>query len=695
MNELSQEIASPSSPVAQARALLKHSQTARGEQLGEIVAALGLQADMVAAAMLLPAHADGTLSAVDIASACGETVVDLVVGANALPRPGEEPDLDGVHPDPGVQAENIRKMLLALVEDIRTIVMRLADELLRLRELKTASVDEQQRAARRVLEIYAPLANRLGIWQLKWELEDLAFRYAHPETYREIAQALNEKRREREAYIAAVIEELRALLEGNGIVAQVKGRPKHIYSIWKKMQRKDVDLDELYDLRAVRVLVESVKDCYAALGLVHGRWRHVPREFDDYIATPKGNSYQSLHTAVIGPENLPVEIQIRTHDMHNHAELGVAAHWRYKEGGGRDIALEEKVAWLRQLLESDGEGFIERFQDEVFDRRIYVLTPRGAVIDLPENATPVDFAYHVHTEIGHRCRGAKINGRIVPLTQVLKTGDRVEIITAKHGEPSRDWLSPQAGYTRSSRARDKIRYWFRQQSHEENLARGRQLLERELARLEINDIKANDVAAQLKLKDADALHIALGSGDLSVAQAGNAALRIAGLRSSAALPLRKPTRRQRNTGLSIAGVDDVMTHFARCCQPVPPDRIRGYITRGRGVSVHRHDCAHLQHLESREPNRVVAVDWSGNARELHPLDIRVDAQDRQGLLRDIAGVMADQKVSILAMNAKHLTDTGVVIDLTVEVRDLEQLARLLGRIGALPGVHEARRRSAA
>lgn len=668
----------------------------RGEALRTIIADLGLQPEIEVAALLLPAHVAGNLDMSDIAAHCGKPVVALVNGVALLPRPGEEPDLDDVHPDPLAKAENIRKMLLAMVQDIRTIVIRLADELQRLRELKTAPASEQQKAARLVLEIHAPLANRLGIWQLKWELEDLAFRYAEPATYKQIAKALNEKRRERERYIRDVIAELQQLLADNGINGQVKGRPKHIYSIWKKLQRKDIDLDELYDLRAVRVLVDSVKDCYATLGLVHGRWRHIPKEFDDYIATPKGNNYQSLHTAVFGPEDQPVEIQVRTFEMDRHAELGVAAHWRYKEGGGRDVALEEKVAWLRQLLESEGGDFIDRFQDEIFEERIYVLTPRGAVIDLPSHATPIDFAYHVHTEIGHRCRGAKVNGRIVPLTHQLKTGDRVEIITAKQGEPSRDWLSMQAGYVRSSRARDKIRYWFRQQSHEDNLVRGRQLLERELARLGKSELTATDVARNMKLPDAETLQIALGAGDVSLVQITNALQRLQGLETTPSIPLaRKRTASRKSSGLSVSGVDDLMVHFARCCQPVPPDAIHGYVTRGRGVSVHRANCPHLQYLQGREPERVFVVDWSKEAAEKHPVDIRVDAQDRQGLLRDIAGLMADQKVNILALNANHSSEADVVVDLTLEICDLGQLTRLLARLHALRGVYEARRRMGA
>lgn len=685
-------------PLAAASALAARAAPAdasRGAALAKIIAELDLQADIAAAAQLLPPFSSGAIVAADIEKACGREVALLTAGAATLPRPGEGPDLDGAHPDPDAQAENIRKMLLAMVQDIRTIVIRLADELLRLRDLKTAPADEQRLAARLVLEIYAPLANRLGIWQLKWELEDLAFRYAEPETYKQLAKALNEKRRERESYIDSVIAALRELLNENGIRAKVKGRPKHIYSIWKKMQRKDVDLEELYDLRAVRVLVDSVKDCYAALGLVHGRWRHIPKEFDDYIATPKGNNYQSLHTAVFGPEDRPVEIQIRTVDMHQHAELGVAAHWRYKEGGGRDIALEEKVAWLRQLLESDSGDLVDRFNDEVFQDRIYVLTPRGAVIDLPNGATPVDFAYHLHTEIGHRCRGAKVNGRIVPLTQNIKTGDRVEIITAKQGEPSRDWLNPQSGYVRSSRARDRIRYWFRQQSHDENMARGKAFLERELARLGMQETRDEDLVRHFKLQSAEALWVAIGAGDISNIQVTNALQRLKGPHETPLpLAIRKPQRGRKQDNMAVSGVNDVLSVRAQCCQPVPPDAIRGYITRGRGISVHRADCPHLLHLESKEPNRIIDVNWGMDERTAHPVDVRVEAHDRHGLLRDIAGLMADEKVNILAMHAKPTAEANVVaVDLTLEIRDLGQLSRLLNRLNSLSGIYEARRRT--
>jgi GTP pyrophosphokinase len=672
-----------------------------GEALAGLLADLELQVEIRQAGALLPALQAG---AIDIGQLTEKqpalaAIRDLIAGATTLPRPGDPLLLEGAHPDQAAQVENIRKMLLAMVADIRTIIIRLAQELLYLRSLKTAPQARQREAAQLTLQVYAPLANRLGIWQLKWEMEDLAFRYAEPETYRHIASALAEKRTEREQFIAKVLTKLQQLLEENGITAQVKGRPKHIYSIWKKMQRKEQELDELYDLRAVRVLVDSVRDCYTVLGIVHGEWRHIPKEFDDYIATPKGNNYQSLHTAVIGPDDKAVEIQIRTWDMHNHAEFGVAAHWRYKEGASRDVGLEEKIAWLRQLLEAEGDDdFIDRFQDEVFQDRIYALTPRGGVIDLPAGATPVDFAYHVHTEVGHRCRGAKVNGRIVPLTHQLATGDRVEILTSKTGEPSRDWLSPHAGYVRSSRARDKIRYWFRQQSHETNLVRGREILERELERYDARDITAKHLAKQLKLPDGDAVCLALGAGDLSPHQVANTIQRMTG--SVDVFPEtfnrmgNRSNRRGRNKGVNIEGVDDLLTHLARCCQPLPPDPISGFITRGRGISIHRRDCPHLLRLENREPDRVIAVDWGDEAPARHNVDIRIDAQDRHGLLKDITSLMSEEKTSIMAINTQRDDQRATVrIDLTVDITGMDQLGRILNRLAALPNVFKAHRRT--
>ncbi|MDX1453950.1 MAG: bifunctional (p)ppGpp synthetase/guanosine-3',5'-bis(diphosphate) 3'-pyrophosphohydrolase [Gammaproteobacteria bacterium] len=665
---------------------------ARGRDLRRHVAELGLQADIEAAALLLPAIEAGALDDAALEQALSPDLAQLALGAARLPRPGDDLTLDADHPVPRAQAENIRQMLLSIVSDIRMLILRLGQVLLELEDLKGSDRLSQAQAARHVLEVYAPLANRLGIWQLKWKLEDIAFRYSDPDTYKQIATSLQEKRSERERYISGVITELQELLDDSGIKASIKGRPKHIFSIWKKLQRKDVDLDELFDLRAVRILVESVRDCYTVLGIVHGQWRHIPKEFDDYIATPKGNNYQSLHTAVIGPERRTLEIQIRTWDMHNHAELGVAAHWRYKEGGGRDVGLEEKVSWLRQLLDAENdENFLDRFQDEVFNDRIYVLSPKGAIIDLPVGSTPIDFAYHVHTEVGHRCRGAKVNGAIVPLTEKLHTGDRVEIITAKQGDPSRDWLNAQYGYVVSSRARDKIRYWFRQQSHETNLARGRAILEREIARLGVEGIDIETLARHFKLRDADAICLAVGAGDVSAHQVDNALQRLAGLDEPEIRPRQATARRTRQKFL-VSGVDDLASHPARCCQPVPPDAIRGFITRGRGVSIHRADCPHLMHLENQEPNRVIPVSWGEDEGQRHAVNVRIEAHDRRGLLRDVTALMSDQKLNILSLNTRRLEEEDVVeLSLTLEVSDLDELGRALHRLASMPGVFDARR----
>ena len=547
----------------------------------------------------------------------------------------------------GVQAEVLRKMLLAIVTDPRLIILKLADQLLRLRQAKRSAPEEQRQIALEAREVYAPLANRLGVWQLKWELEDLAFRYLDPDDYRHIAAALKSRRTDRERVIEEVKAELQAELAKVGVRAEVAGRPKHIYSIWRKMQRKQLGFDQVLDVRAVRVLVDSVSDCYAALGVVHGRWTYIPGEFDDYVATPKDNHYRSLHTAVIGPGGEPLEVQIRTHEMHRHAELEVAAHWKYKEGGARDDAYENKIRWVRQLLEppesGESEGdFIDRVRAEIFEDRIYVLSPKGEVIDLPRDATPLDFAYHVHTNLGHRCRGAKVNGRMVPLTHKLRNGELVEIITAKLPQPSRDWLSPHHGYLASSRSRAKVRAWFRKQDEEQTPAP--------------TPAAPQPVAAP------------------------------------------SPTVVRARTGSSTSGsivveeVGNLLSHLARCCRPVPPESIVGYITLGRGVSIHRADCLSFQRMRVRQPQRVISVTWGDRRDQLFDVDIAVHAIDRRGLVRDISAVLADEKISIQQMSTTtNARENTADVALRVGVHGLDELTRVLGRISGLPNVVRARR----
>ncbi|MBK9654770.1 MAG: bifunctional (p)ppGpp synthetase/guanosine-3',5'-bis(diphosphate) 3'-pyrophosphohydrolase [Rhodanobacteraceae bacterium] len=598
--------------------------------------------------------------------------------------------------------EGLRRLLLVLIRDLRVVFILLARQLVRLRGAQRAEPAERQRLAQLTADIHAPLANRLGIWQVKWELEDLVFRYLQPDTYKRIAKLLDERREDRERYISAVKSELRKALASAGIAADVAGRPKHIYSIWKKMQRKDVDFSELYDVRAVRVLVPDVASCYAALGAVHALWTPISREFDDYIAKPKGNDYRSLHTAVIGPEGKAVEVQIRTHQMHEHAELGVAAHWRYKEGAGAGSDFERKIQWMRQLLDGrdeaqDDAALLAGFSTELLEDRVYLLTPRGAVIDVPKGATVLDFAYTVHTEVGHRCRGAKVNGRIVPLTFTPRTGDRVEILTAKEGQPKRDWLLPQHGYLASSRARHKVRTWFHKLDHEQNVRDGRDILERELKRLALTPGRIEPLLAKFHLASVDDLYLAVALGDLSPAQIARVVHEAEAPKPDAALILTQRLGaqigpRKDKDAIIIEGVGNLLVTMAGCCNPVPGDAIVGFITKGRGVSVHRADCKSLLNLSGRTPERVIDVQWGGRRDDRYPVRIRVSAFNRTGLIRDVGAVLAAEQINIGAMDSKDDPGTGfATLHLTLKVADFGQLANVLGKLRALSNVTEAMR----
>ena len=602
-------------------------------------------------------------------------------------------------------AEGLRRLLLALVRDLRAVLVLLAVQLVRLRDAATLPADERQALAELTVDIHAPLANRLGIWQLKWELEDLAFRWLHPETYQRIARLLDEKRGDRERFIEDAKQRLRAALAEAGIDADVAGRPKHIYSIWKKMQRKDVPFSELYDIRAVRVLVGDIPDCYAALGLVHQLWPSIPSEFDDYIAHPKGNDYRSLHTAVVGPGGRTLEVQVRTREMHEHAELGVAAHWRYKEGGGGDAAFERKVAWMRQLLEArdgDDAALLDGFSTALVEDRVYALTPRGEVIDLPRGATVLDFAYAVHTEVGHRCRGAKVNGRIVPLDHRPATGDRVEILTAKTAEPRRDWLLASHGFLATGRARDKVRAWFHRIDRARNLQAGRELLDRELRRVALMHADLAPVLAKFRLDTVDDLLLALALGDLGPSQVSRTLHDHAQLQAQKAAapepaPALAPRRAPSSPAASrapftIEGVGNLLSQIARCCQPVPGDPIVGYLTRGRGVSIHRDGCASLQRLMLQDPARVLPVEWSRRGASSYEVDLILRAFDRKWLLKDLTNVIAQAGVNILGVQSRVDEGEGLAeMRFAVRVGDFGQLSDLLGRLAAVPGVREARR----
>jgi GTP pyrophosphokinase len=610
--------------------------------------------------------------------------------------------------DKNAGAEGLRRLLLALIRDLRVVLILLAAQLVKLRGAVHLGEPERRALAELTADIHAPLANRLGIWQLKWELEDLAFRYLQPETYQRIARLLDEKRAGRERFIEEAKDRLRAVLAEAGIAAEVDGRPKHIFSIWKKMQRKHVEFHELYDVRAIRVLVDDVAQCYAALGLVHQHWTPIPSEFDDYIAKPKGNDYRSLHTAVLGADGRPFEVQIRTRSMHEHAELGVAAHWRYKEGvqaGTRrgEASFERKVAWMRQLLEErEGEtegALLAGFNTELIEDRKYLLTPRGEVIDLPQDGTVLDFAYHVHTEVGHRCRGAKVNGRIVPLDFRPASGDQVEILTSKTGEPRRDWLLAANGFLASGRARDKVRGWFHRLDRERNVAAGREILEKELRRVAMMQADLAPVLEKFRLGSEEELQEALALGDVGASQVSrtlheHAQAQLPAAAKPPAERPGKPRTSARGAGgnFTVEGVGNLLTQLARCCQPVPGDAIAGYLTRGRGVSIHRRDCAALQRLLARQPERELPVNWAAAGGSRYEVGVQVRAYDRKWLLKDLTNVLAQADATIVAIQSSVDAARGLAdVRVTLRVGDFEQLSQLLGRLDAVPGVQDARR----
>ena len=598
----------------------------------------------------------------------------------------------------GRNGEGLRRLLLAIIRDLRVVPILLARQLALLKAAPARSEDERRALAQLTRDIHGPLANRLGIWQLKWELEDMAFRFLDPETYQHVARQVAETRLAREHYVENVKAQLSAGLAEHGVVGEVTGRPKHIYSIWRKMQKKRLSFDQLYDLRAVRVMVDDLASCYAALGVVHALWVPVPSEFDDYIARPKANDYRSLHTAVIGPEGRTIEVQIRTHQMHAQAELGVAAHWKYKEGGkGAESAFERKITWMRQLLEQAGEGAGEELAGaldaELLEDRVYALSPKGEVLDLPAGATPLDFAYQVHTMVGHRCRGAKVNGRIVPLTYQLRSGDRVEILTGKEPDPRRDWLLPSAGYLASNRSREKVRGWFHKLDRARNIEAGRELLDKELRRLGLMSADLGKVLARFHADSIDELLIALALGDIgpnaisrALLEAEKPAEPVPPLPRPTAKPVRADTR-----GFTIDGVGNLLVQLARCCRPVAGEPIAGYLTLSRGVTVHRIDCSALARLSALHPERVMPVEW-GRAGGGYEADIQVLALDRRWLLKDITNLIAQADAYVLDINSDNVRDSGrAVLRLRLKVADYEQLSNLLGKIDALPGVDEVRR----
>ena len=667
--------------------------------VAQLLAELHLDPATIAAGLLHDVVEDTIVTIEDLRQDFGQEVAKLVDGVTKLEQIDQLSQMSQRTLE-HEEAESLRKMFLAMVDDVRVVLIKLTDRLHNIHTLAALPPSRRKKFARETLDIFAPLANRLGIWQIKWELEDLSLRHLEPVTYQEIARLVAERRADREKHVTEIVDILQKTLKREGIQAEVTGRPKHIYSIYKKMERKGVDFEQIYDVRGVRIIVGEVQDCYATLGIVHSLWSPIPGEFDDFIATPKDNMYQSLHTAVVAPGGKPLEVQIRTHEMHRTAELGIAAHWRYKEQQAkRDVAFENKIAWLRSLMDwrqevADAGEFVDSVKSDIFQDRVYVFSPKGEVFDLPAGSTPIDFAYLVHTEIGHRCRGAKVNGRLVSLNYPLQSGDQVEILTTKRGGPSRDWLTPVLNYTKTARARQKIRQWFRRQNRTENIARGREQLEKELKRLGVNhDQSYESIAKLFGFDKVDDFLAAIGCGDINAQQIATKVLQAQREEHEEELKLPEVAPPPLPTpGIMVRGVGNLLTRLARCCNPLPGDDIIGYVTRGRGVTIHRKDCLNVLRREDTE--RFIEVDWGQSIQQTYPVVIRVIAYDREGLLRDIAGVVADEKINMSAANvATRKKENMATITATLEIADIAQLSRVLAKIDQLPNVLEAKRQA--
>ncbi len=683
---------------------LKLNTFAAGLELAEVLTHFNADSDTLIAAILLPAVISNSIKVVTIKEKIGKAVADLVQGAGQMEAIRSLQQETGAEQD-SQQIESLRKMLLAMVDDARVVLLKLADRVISLRHIKNSSRELQISFAKETKNIFAPLANRLGIGQLKWELEDFAFRYLEPETYKKIAKSLKEKRVAREKYIEDVIQLLTDKIKAENIKGEVSGRVKHIYSIWKKMQRKNLPFEEIYDVRAVRILVEKVQDCYGALGIVHGEWQHIPKEFDDYVATPKENGYSSIHTAVLGPEGKVLEIQIRTFQMHEEAEKGIAAHWAYKEGANLARAgVDEKIAWMRQLLEWQSEladanpdELMDEFQTSVAEDRVFTFTPGGKVVDLPAGSTPIDFAYRVHTSVGHRCIGAKVSGRIVPLTYQVQGGDVIEIMTKKDEAPSRDWLVPYNGYIAATRTRHKINQWFNKLNKEDNANAGRALLEKELSRIGIKDADYSELASRLHLAAEVELLAKIGTGDLGINLVLNRARELFEKESlqeeklqDISPSIRKKSKRKSMSDISVSGVDDLLTNIAKCCKPVPGESIIGYITQGRGIVIHRKECVHAKKAVQQKPERIIEVNWEGDSANTYAVDLRILAFDRRGLLKDITTVLSNEGAAITDMTT-HKNKEQVHINLEVELAASDDLQRILSLLKQLPNIFEVKR----
>ncbi len=677
--------------------------------VAKILADFGLGAEAIAAGLLHDVPEDTNITLDQIKKEFGKKIAELVDGVTKM---NEVEDFDRINSPFNSQnrkdvqrAESLRKMFLAMGDDVRVVMIKLADRLHNMRTLSSMPDHKRKRISKETLEIFAPLANRLGIFQIKWELEDLAFKHLEPEKYQNIARKLDQHRPSLDQYVTKIAAEVETALQEAGIKAKVSWRTKHIYSIYRKMQRKEVDIEHIFDVRALRVIVKDVRSCYAALGIVHAKWRPIPGEFDDYIAAPKENGYQSLHTAVIDNNGEQFEIQIRTESMHQQAELGIAAHWRYKDNTKPDQALDQKIAIMRQAIKWQAEvmdasesldpnEFVDALKSDVIEERVYVFTPQGDIIDLPMGSTPIDFAYYIHTEVGHKCRGAKVNGKLVGLDYQLGNGDKVEILTAKRGGPSRDWLNENLGYIKTSRARSKIKYWFKRQNYDDSVSQGRSILERELKRLNIADAKIDDLATTCGYNKTDDFLAAVGYNDIPIQQVIRKALNHLPVPEqpqekplTTTPPLTKPVT---TDNVQVMGVGNLLTTLANCCRPVPGDPIIGYITRGRGITVHRRDCPNFLSITDRE--RLIEVEW-GPGSETQAVDILIQAFDRPGLVRDITQIIANEHVNINNIDVITLRkDNRAELLVTMEVTSLDHLIKLMDKIEQLPNIIEVRRK---
>ncbi len=654
------------------------------------VAEMGSDRDTVVAALL---SAPGLRKRVDngeIEKVFGPRITQLVRGVHQL-----QSLKDGAQRiDSPEQAEKLRRLLMAIISDVRVMLIRLCYRVEHLRRIRHGDYEQRRWIAQETLDIYAPLANRLGMGLLKWELEDLAFRALEPQVYKRIASLLEEKRSEREAYIKKFIGRLESLLGEQQIKASVEGRVKHIVSIWRKMQRKNLEFHELFDVRAVRILVDSVADCYAVLGVVHTTWQHIPKEFDDYIANPKENGYQSLHTAVVADEGKIVEVQIRTFEMHEDSELGVASHWRYKEGARLDKRMEASIAQMRDLLQGSAEEVSDAMSEIASDSssdRVYVFTPKGQVIDIPQGGTPLDFAYSIHSEVGHRCRGAKVNGRIVNLTTVLQTGDEVEILTTRESRPSRDWMNKNLGFIKSAGTRSKVRNWFNHQDFEQNLLDGKAIYDRLLSKYSIQDAKLKELVAHFKRKDGDQFFVDIGRGLITSAQ-------ILGFLQSEPEqdPFKKVKKESKTLAskdeVSIHGVGNLMTQFGRCCKPVPGDEIIGFITVNSGITIHKRDCPNILALPEAKRQRLIEVEWGQGADSVYPVEISMTAYQRTGLMQDVSTILANLKVNLLEINSTtNQAEQMVYTRLTIEIHSVDDLVAIIDKLSQLPNVQDVRR----